>query len=165
MNVNLSQLISYAVIVTMLETSAIYFVVTYEQFTDESGDGFHEMASDKETGQETNDLDTSQWSELDLGGKIQTIFFLIVALVYIPVGIWMLKSVQNEMPYVIVLVGSMSLIAFYVVSRTIDLPIVGMQNDVGTIDVITKTLQSVLVTGCSYVLITKRNLEKSRIRY
>lgn len=32
----------------MLSTSIIYFTVTYQQFTDESGDGTYEMPAEKE---------------------------------------------------------------------------------------------------------------------
>ncbi len=159
MNVNLYQIISYVVIVTMLSTSAIYFVTTYEQFTDESGDGFHEMAGEKETGQETGDLDKSQWYELDLGGKMQTIFFLFVGIVYVLVGMCMLANRHGTKLYLTALVGSVSLVVFYAISRTVDLPVVGMQSDIGVIDITVKILQSGIVAGCLYLVVIKRKME------
>ncbi|MDE1729126.1 MAG: hypothetical protein KGH81_08130, partial [Thaumarchaeota archaeon] len=121
-------ILTYVLAALMLSTSAAYFTVTYLQFTDESGDGIREVSGEKETQQGTSDFDKSQWFELDLGGKIQTIFFLIVATVYIPVGMWILKNLNSEKPYFIAFIGSLSLIVFYIISRTINLPIVGIQN-------------------------------------
>lgn len=158
------KIIACVITALMFSTSIIYFTATYQQFTDESGDGIREMSGEKETQKGTSDFDKSQWYELDLGGKIQTIFFLVVALVYIPVGIWMLKHWNSTKPHIIALVGSLSLVVFYVVSRTIALPIVGIQNDVGTVDITVKILQSAIVVGCSYILITRRNLENNKVR-
>ncbi|MGI0066445.1 MAG: hypothetical protein ACREAT_06790 [Nitrosotalea sp.] len=135
--------------------------MTYQQFTDESGDGIREIPGDKEIQQGTSDMDGSQWSELDLGGKVQTIFFLTVSVVYIPVGIWMLKQRHSNKPHVIALGGSLSLILFYVASRTIIFPIVGIQNDVGSIDVIAKIFQSTIVVSSTYLIVTRRKLENN----
>lgn len=143
----------------MLSTSAIYFLVTYQQFTDESGDGIHEIPGQKEIQQGTSDMDSSQWLELDLSGKIQTIFFLMVATIYIPVGLWMLKQVHSNKPHIIALGGSLSLILFYVISRTISMPIVGIQNDVGVIDIATKIFQSGIVMMSTYLVIMRKKLE------
>jgi hypothetical protein len=134
--------------------------VTYQQFTDESGYGIREMPNQKEVQQGTSDMDSSQWTELDLGGKVQTIFFLVVAIVYVPVGLWMLKQKHSNKPHVIAFAGSLSLILFYVVSRTISLPIVGIQNDIGIIDIVTKIFQSGIVVSSAYLVIMRRELEK-----
>ena len=142
----------------MLSTSAIYFFVTYQQFTDESG-GIHEIPGEKEIQQGTSDMDSSQWLELDLSGKVQTIFFLIVATIYVPVGLWMLKQIHSNKPHVIALGGSASLILFYIISRTISVPIVGIQNDVGVIDIITKIFQSGIVMMSTYLVIMRKKLE------
>jgi hypothetical protein len=145
----------------MLSTSVIYFVVTYQQFTDESGNGIREIPNEKEVQQETSDMDGSQWSELDMGGKIQTVFFLTVALVYIPVGIWMLKQRHSNKPHIIALGGSLSLILFYIASRTVAFPIVGIQGDVSSIDMVTKILQSGIVVGSAYLIAARRKLENN----
>ena len=50
-------------------------------------------------------------------------FFLIVAVSYIPISIWMLKVKHNsKIPYIIAIVGSSALIVFYVLTRVIDIP-------------------------------------------
>lgn len=154
-------IIHYVIAALMLSTSVIYFVVTYQQFTDESGGDIHEIPGEKEVQQGTSDLDGSQWSELDTGGKIQAVFFLTVSVVYIPVGIWMLKQRHNNKPHIIALGGSLSLILFYIASRMISFPIVGIQGDVGSIDIVTKIFQSSIVVGSAYLTISRRKLENN----
>lgn len=152
--------IHYVIVALMLSTSAVYFLVTYQQFTDESGDGIRETPNEKEVQQGTSDMDSSQWAELDLGGKVQTIFFLVVALVYVPVGLWMLKQKHSNKPHIIAFGGSLSLILFYVISRTMSLPIVGIQNDIGMIDIVTKIFQAGIVASSAYLVIVRREQEK-----
>lgn len=146
------KLISYVLVAIMLSTSIIYLVVTYEQITDESGPNFHEIPGESENPQSTSDLDKSQWDEIDLASKVQTIFFLAIGIAYIPVGIWMLIKKDDKRPYVIAFGGSLSLIVLYAMSRTINLPIVGLQNDVGTIDIASKVLQGGIIAASSYLL-------------
>lgn len=153
------RLIHYVIVALMLSTSIIYFVATYQQFTDESGGGIKEIPGEKVAQEGTSDLDRNQWSELDFGGQVETIFFLVVSVAYIPVGMWMLKKIHSEKPHIIALVGSLSLVVFYVISRTVDLPLVGIQSDVGIIDITAKVLQGGIVAGTSFLIITRKRLE------
>ncbi|CUR52199.1 membrane protein of unknown function [Nitrosotalea devaniterrae] len=74
--------------------------------------------------------------------QIQTMFFATAGIVYIPLGMWMLRNrLHSRGPYVISILVSILLVVLYVASRTINLPIVGIQTDVGTVDVITKIIQ------------------------
>lgn len=143
----------------MLSTSIIYFAATYQQFTDESGDSTREIPSGNGTQEGTSDWDANQWSELNVGAQMETIFFLIVSIAYIPVGIWMLKKNHSQRPHVIALIGSLSLIIFYIISRTMDLPIVGIQTDVGAIDISTKILQGGIIAGASYLIMVRKKLK------
>ena len=45
-------------------------------------------------------------------------FFLAVAIAYVPVGIWMLKSPNRSAPYLVTLAGTVGIIALYAVTRT-----------------------------------------------
>ena len=143
----------------MLSTSIIYFAATYQQFTDESGDSTREIPSGNGIQEGTSDWDANQWSELNVGAQMETIFFLIVSIAYIPVGIWMLKKNHSQRPHVIALIGSLSLIIFYIISRTMDLPIVGIQTDVGAIDISTKILQGGIIAGTSYLIMIRKKLK------
>lgn len=78
----------------------------------------------------------------DPGSQIQTMFFATAGIVYIPLGIWMLRNrLHSRGPYVISILISIFLLVLYFASRTINLPIVGVQEDVGTVDIITKIIQ------------------------
>lgn len=78
----------------------------------------------------------------DPGSQIQTMFFATAGIVYIPLGIWMLRNrLHSRGPYVISILVSILLVVLYVVSRTIDLPVVGIQKDIGMVDIITKIIQ------------------------
>lgn len=156
------KIITYLVAGVMLSTSIIYFITGYQQLTDESGSGFHEVNVDKNEPQADSDLDSHQWDELYMSSKVQTIFFIAVGFSYIPAGLWMIKNNNSKKPYIIALGGSLSLIILYVLSRIVDLPLVGLQSDVGTIDIASKVLQGTIVTGCSYFLIVRRKLENSQ---
>ncbi len=140
----------------MLSTSVIYLVTCYQELTDESSTGFHEIIGDANEPTAQSDLDSHQWSEIDMAAKVQTIFFLAVGILYVPVGIWMIKSKDNTKPFVIAVGGSLSLIVLYELSRIMDLPLVGLQTDVGMIDIVSKALQGLIVTGCSYLVLTRR---------
>ena len=78
----------------------------------------------------------------DPGSQIQTMFFATAGIVYIPLGIWMLRNrLHSRGPYVISILVSILLVVLYVVSRTINLPLVGVQKDIGIVDIITKIIQ------------------------
>ncbi|MDE1818731.1 MAG: hypothetical protein KGI19_09030 [Thaumarchaeota archaeon] len=97
----------------------------------------------------------------DTASQIQTMFFATVGIVYIPLGIWMLKNrLHSRAPYVISILISIFLIILYIASRNISLPIVGIQTDIGMIDLATKTIQ-VGIIAISAILL--RNLKREQI--
>ena len=97
----------------------------------------------------------------DTASQIQTMFFATVGIVYIPLGIWMLNNkLHSRAPYVFSILISIFLIILYVASRNINLPIVGIQTDVGMIDLATKTIQ-VGIIAISAILL--RDLKKEQI--
>ena len=78
----------------------------------------------------------------DPGSQIQTMFFATAGIVYIPLGMWMLRNkLHSRGPYVISILVSIFLVLLYVASRTINLPVVGVQEDIGAVDIATKIIQ------------------------
>lgn len=67
---------------------------------------------------------------------------------------------NTRVPYVIAIAGSASLIVLYIISRTVALPIVGLQEDVGPIDIMSKILQAGII-GVSISLLLE--LRRSRV--
>jgi len=51
------------------------------------------------------------------------------------------NRLHSRGPYVISILVSIFLVVLYVASRTINLPVVGIQEDIGTVDIITKIIQ------------------------
>ena len=45
-------------------------------------------------------------------------FFLVVAVAYIPVALWMLKSPNSSAPYLVTIAGTIGIIVLYAVTRT-----------------------------------------------
>lgn len=96
----------------------------------------------------------------DEPSQIETMLFATAAIAYLPLGIWMVKSrLHSRAPYVIASLLSFALIGLYVVSRTVTLPVVGLQGDVGAIDIATKILQGSIIVA-SVVLIRNWNRNK-----
>ena len=115
----------YAVTIMMLSTGIIYFVAASE---------------------------TASEISTESSASVETTLFVVSGCAYIGVGLWIAKSKENRIPYVVAIVGSLALIGLYVLSRTISLPIVGLQEDVGTIDILSKVLQIGIVVGSVYLL-------------
>jgi hypothetical protein len=82
-------------------------------------------------------------------------FFLIVAISYIPISIWMLKvKHSSKIPYIIAIVGSAALIIFYMLTRAMDIPSIGLQTDVGTTDIAVKIIQGAIVAIPSFLVVS-----------
>jgi hypothetical protein len=106
------------IIILVLGNSGIYFVTAYSQMQESS----------------------------DVPSQIQTMLFATAAIVYLPLGIWMIKNnLHSRAPYVIASLVSIALIGLYVVSRTVSLPLVGIQEDVGIVDVLAKITQGSII--------------------
>src|SRR5579863_3705793 len=121
------------IVILVLGNSGIYFVTAYSQMRESS----------------------------DIPSQIQTMLFATAAIVYLPLGIWMIKNrLHSRAPYVIASLISVALIGLYVASRTISLPLVGIQNDIGMTDVLVKITQSVIVVVSLLLL---RNWKKEKI--
>ena len=131
---NSTQQFIMIVTVLVLANSGIYFVTAYSQMQESS----------------------------DVASQIQTMLFTTAAVSYLPLGIWMIKNkLHTRAPYVIASLISVALIGLYVISRTTNLPVVGIQEDVGIVDIICKATQGGIVV-VSLLLI--RNWRKETLK-
>jgi len=81
-------------------------------------------------------------------------FFLVVAIVYIPVAVWMLKSPNSSAPYVVTIAGTIGIIALYAVTRTDMAAVFGMNaGGIGHLGMVSKALQVGIVIGSVWALI------------
>ena len=95
----------------------------------------------------------------DEGDTIATvneiIFFIVVGIAYIAAGIWMLENkYYSKVPtsYIIAAIGSIALIAFYISTRTMNIPSIGLQDDVGAIDILSKVMQAAIAGISIYIV-------------
>jgi len=132
--------IVYIVTALMLSTAVIYFVVASQSYSELS----------KITSQSSIDKDAL--GEI-MGITNELIFFTIVGIAYILVGFWMIKrKYHSKIPYIVAIAGSAALIIFYIATRTVNLPTIGLETDVGIIDTVSKILQGAIIVGSLLVL-------------
>jgi hypothetical protein len=95
----------------------------------------------------------------------QTIFFVIVGIAYIVVAAWMLKDRRNssKIPYIIALWGSSAIIVLYIITRTVNVPYLGLEAEINTIDIISKVLQVGIIIGSLIVLRQLKEQQKSKL--
>ena len=83
-------------------------------------------------------------------------FFLVVAIAYIPVAVWMLTSPNSSTPYVVTIAGTIGIIALYVVTRTDAGAIaLGLEHagNIGHLGMVSKIAQVGVVIGSVWALV------------
>ena len=153
----------YVLAVLMLSTGILYLTLAYDEnkshqeevqasaTTNEREAG---EAGERESGEAGEQAKTTSESN-GFGDIGEIVFFSVVGTSYIPIGLMILKKKEfSRKPYVIALIGSAALIAFYVATRTVNMPMIGIQDDVGTSDLIAKALQIAIVVVSAYMLTT-----------
>jgi hypothetical protein len=166
---------AYVLTALMLSTAVIYFVAAAGESA-EAGEGQDKEqapASNRDSDNDETINSAAQQEERSEGSaeeeegvreeegglatQVQTAFFLVVGLGYAGVGVWMLKDKgKTNPPYIIAIGGSIAIIGLYVASRTVNLPIVGLQEDVGTIDILSKVLQVAIIGLAAYMINTNK---------
>jgi hypothetical protein len=146
--------IVYITAALMLLTGAIYFYVASQDYADISQSAllYAGTKSAQDIMATTNEM----------------IFFIIIGLGYIAVGIYTLENTyRNKIPYMMAIVGSSALILFYILTRTINIPSIGIQDDIGVPDVLTKVMQAAIVALSVYILVslTKRKTSVPILEY
>ena len=83
-------------------------------------------------------------------------FFLVVAVAYIPVAFWMLKSPNSSVPYLVTIAGTVGIIVLYAVTRT-DAGAIAMglehAGKIGHLGMVSKIVQAGVVIGSIWALI------------
>jgi len=147
MNKNLMQVAIASVAFLMIASGAVYLFVATEEIAEAN-----EVYEEQDVGESIE------------GALIESVFFATVGGAYIPVGLWALSSRHSsKTPYWLAIIGSGALITLYVLSRTIDMPLVGQQEDVGFIDVGSKVLQGGIIAASVYIIAVIRNTKKASL--
>jgi hypothetical protein len=126
MNKNL--LIVYALCGILIATGIAYFFVAYGEYTDWMellSFGIHDETTEK---------------------QVEITLFVTSGLIYVGLALWLIKTrFMKKLPYIAAIIVSSALIITYIASRTVGVPIVGVELYVGKLDMISKVLQSVVI--------------------
>ena len=90
-------------------------------------------------------------------------FFIVAAAIYFELCTWVLKSRNNrrrKVPYIVSIAVSAFLIVAYIASRTVGVPIVGVEYYVGRLDILTKIFQDIVI-GLSCIAIISMTKQQS----
>ncbi|NDB52092.1 MAG: hypothetical protein EB161_08120 [Nitrosopumilaceae archaeon] len=151
-----TRIVAIALVAVMLGTGALYLTVASDEYKDHQQEAQAAETGENEANEhgENEQVVSPEQSESEgFGDMGEVIFFTIIGATYIPVGLWMLKRKDtSRKPYIIALIGSAALIVFYIATRTVEIPMIGLQDDVGVPDVTAKILQGVIVALAGFML-------------
>ncbi|MGB8934170.1 MAG: hypothetical protein WCC17_03580 [Candidatus Nitrosopolaris sp.] len=137
--------LTYIVIALILSTAVIYFIAAFQGYS-----GLSRSVSSQSSG--TGSISKDALADI-IGTANEMIFFMIVGIAYITVGVWIVKRKDHsKLPYVVDIIGSAALIVFYIATRAVSIPSIGLQTDIGSIDIVAKVLQSTIIVGSLLVL-------------
>jgi hypothetical protein len=133
---SISYIIRYILLALIVSTAVIYFVVASQEYSDLVD--FLQVGIQGETQEK----------------QVEMTLFIGAGIVYLGLFIWILKTkIRSKIPYIVVAAVSVILIATYAASRTIGVPIVGVEYYIGKLDMVSKALQVIMI-GMSVYLIS-----------
>jgi hypothetical protein len=132
---NLQHLVIYILAAIVLSTSIIYFILASNEYK-----SLVEFAAEGLDG---------EISEL----QIEIALFAGSGIIYLGLLGWILvKKIKSVVPYSILIILSTVLIITYAASRTVGVPIIGIEFYIGKYDMITKVLQGVIIAISGYLI-------------
>jgi hypothetical protein len=143
---NKSAILVYVVSALMISTAAVYFIVASQDYS--------ELSQSASSYDSTTSTITESKDQGDIIATVnEMVFFIVVGVAYIAAGIWMLENkYYSIMPYIIAIIGSIALIAFYISTRTMNIPSIGVQDDIGTTDILSKVMQAAIAGVSIYIV-------------
>ena len=141
------QLAIGSVAVLMIATGSLYLFVATQEIA------------------EANEIfDEQEMDESIEGALTEAVFFASVGGAYVPVGLWAISGRHSsKTPYWLAIIGSGALIALYILSRTINMPLVGQQEDIGFVDIGSKSLQVGIIAASAYIITAIRKEKKASL--
>jgi hypothetical protein len=125
----------------MLATAIVYFMVASQEYSDLLE--FQQAGIDGETQEK----------------QVEMTLFIGSGLIYIGLFAGIVGAkLRTITPYVVVAGVSVILIATYIASRTVGVPIVGVEYYVGKLDMVSKALQVIIIGLSVYLTFTIRKI-------
>jgi hypothetical protein len=136
----------YSLAVILALVGIVYGLVAYSEYED-----FKEL-SDMGIKGETSEK------------QIETSFFSATGIINFVLSAGVLKSGLRKMtPYIVSIIASIALIAIYISSRTVGVPIVGVEYYIGRLDIVSKVLQVVAIALSCISIYSLRNSKIIRV--
>ena len=133
---SISSIIMYILLALIVSTAVIYFIVASQEYSDLLE--FLQVGIQGETQEK----------------QVEMTLFIGSGIVYLGLFVWILKTkLGSKIPYIVVAAVSVILIVTYWASRTIGVPLVGVEYYIGKLDMVSKVLQVIMI-GMSIYLIS-----------
>jgi len=137
----IQNIVLYLLALLLFSNAVVYLIVAFQEYGDLVE--FQQIGIEGET----------QEKQLEIS------VFVGASLLYLGLFIWVLKSrLKNKNPYLVSAVFSLVMIGIYIASRTIGVPIVGVEYYVGKIDTVSKILQAAIIGVAGYLIFAIRSM-------
>jgi hypothetical protein len=132
-------IIMYILLVLIVPTAVIYFVVASQEYSDLIE--FLQVGIQGETQEK----------------QVEMTLFIGSGIVYLGLFVWILKTkLRSKIPYIAVAAISAILIVTYAASRTIGVPLVGVEYYIGKLDMANKILEVIMIGISVYLIFAVR---------
>ena len=137
----IQNIVVYLLAILLFSNAIVYLIVAFQEYGDLVE--FQQIGIDGET----------QEKHLEIS------VFVGASLIYLGLVVWVLKSrLKNKNPYMVSAVFSIIMIGIYIASRTIGVPVVGVEYYVGRIDIVSKILQAAIIGIAGYLIFAIRSM-------
>lgn len=136
---SISSIIMYILLVLIVSTAVLYFVVASQEYSDLVE--FLQVGIQGETQEK----------------QVEMALFIGAGIVYLGLFVWILKTkLRSKIPYIVVAAISVVLIVTYAASRTIGVPLVGVEYYIGKLDIANKVLEVIMIGISVYLIFAVR---------
>jgi hypothetical protein len=149
MSISSPSIIMYILLALIVSTAVTYFVVTSQEYS-----GLLEYL-------EVGIQGETQEKQVEMG------LFIGAGIVYLGLFVWILKTkLSSNIPYIVVAAVSVILIVTYAASRTIGVPLVGVEYYIGKLDIANKVLEVIMIGMSIYLIfgVRKTMIKEETIR-
>lgn len=137
----IQNIVVYVLAALLISNAIVYLIVASQEY--ENLIEFQQIGIDGET----------QEKQLEIS------VFVGASLLYLILFIWVLKfRLKNKNPYLVSAVFSIIMIGIYIASRTIGVPVVGVEYYTGKIDIVSKILQAAIIGVAGYLIFAIRSM-------
>jgi hypothetical protein len=139
MSISSSSIIMYILLALIVSTAVIYFIVASQEYSDLLE--FLQVGIQGETQEK----------------QVEMALFIGAGIVYLGLFVWILKTkLRSKIPYIVVAAVSVILIVTYWASRTIGVPLVGVEYYIGKLDIANKVLEVIMIGISVYLIFAVR---------